>query len=55
MPSLCSRDLSSFWKVERQVTVLDVLFVAISLMFFAVSVGYVALCDRLAPAMKKAD
>jgi hypothetical protein len=41
--------------VERQVTVLDVLFVAISLMFFAVSVGYVALCDRLAPALKKAD
>jgi len=27
--------------------VLDVVFVAISLLFFALSVGYVALCDRL--------
>jgi hypothetical protein len=27
--------------------VLDVAFVALSLLFFAVGVGYVALCDRL--------
>jgi hypothetical protein len=27
--------------------VLDVLFVALTLLFFIVSVGYVALCDRL--------
>jgi hypothetical protein len=27
--------------------VLDVVFVAITLLFFALSVGYVALCDRL--------
>jgi hypothetical protein len=27
--------------------VLDVLFVALTLLFFVVSVGYVALCDRL--------
>jgi hypothetical protein len=26
---------------------LDVVFVAVSLVFFAVSVGYVSLCDRL--------
>jgi len=25
----------------------DVVFVAVSLIFFAVSVGYVSLCDRL--------
>jgi len=31
----------------RQVRVLDVVFVAVVLMFFAVSVGYVGLCDRL--------
>jgi hypothetical protein len=48
MLSLRGGDLSSFWKEKGRVTVLDVLFVAISLMFFAVSVGYVALCDRLA-------
>jgi hypothetical protein len=27
--------------------VLDLMFVAISLLFFAISIGYVALCDRL--------
>jgi hypothetical protein len=32
---------------ERQGAVLDVIFVAMTLAFFAVSVGYVALCDRL--------
>jgi hypothetical protein len=26
---------------------LDLVFVAVSLLFFALSVGYVALCDRL--------
>ena len=26
---------------------LDVVFVAVSLIFFAISVGYVSLCDRL--------
>ena len=28
---------------------LDVLFVAVTLSFFALSVGYVYLCDRLQP------
>jgi hypothetical protein len=27
--------------------VLDVVFVGISIVFFAVSIGYVAVCDRL--------
>jgi hypothetical protein len=27
--------------------VLDVVFVVISILFFAVSIGYVAVCDRL--------
>jgi hypothetical protein len=33
--------------MERQDFVLDLSFVALTLVFFAVSVGYVALCDRL--------
>jgi hypothetical protein len=33
--------------VLKEDVVLDVVFVAISLLFFALSVGYVALCDRL--------
>jgi hypothetical protein len=33
---------------ERQAVVLDVVFVAVTLIFFALGVGYVALCDRLA-------
>jgi hypothetical protein len=41
------RALRSCQRKEGQVTVLDALFVGLSLMFFAVSVGYVALCDRL--------
>jgi hypothetical protein len=32
---------------ERQDVVLDIVFVAVSVVFFAVSLGYVALCDRL--------
>ena len=32
---------------ERQDLVLDVVFIAVSLLFFALSVGYVRLCDRL--------
>ena len=28
---------------------LDVIFVAVTLIFFGVSVGYVGLCDRLQP------
>jgi hypothetical protein len=32
---------------ERQGPVLDVIFVAMTLAFFAVCIGYVALCDRL--------
>lgn len=28
---------------------LDIVFVAVSLIFFALSVGYVYLCDRLQP------
>ena len=32
---------------ERQDPVLDVVFVAVALVFFALSVGYVGLCDRL--------
>jgi hypothetical protein len=27
--------------------VLDLVFVAVSVLFFAVSIGYVAVCDRL--------
>jgi hypothetical protein len=27
--------------------VLDLVFVAVTILFFAVSIGYVALCDRL--------
>jgi hypothetical protein len=27
--------------------VLDVIFVSLALVFFAISVGYVAICDRL--------
>jgi hypothetical protein len=33
--------------IERQDVVLDIVFVVISILFFAVSVGYVAVCDRL--------
>jgi hypothetical protein len=29
------------------VTVLDLVFVAVSILFFVVSIGYVAACDRL--------
>ena len=32
---------------ERQAIVLDAVFVTVSILFFAASVGYVALCDRL--------
>jgi hypothetical protein len=32
---------------ERQGLVLDMVFVAITLVFFVVSLGYVGLCDRL--------
>jgi hypothetical protein len=32
---------------ERQVDVLDFIFVALSVGFFVVSIGYVAACDRL--------
>jgi hypothetical protein len=32
---------------ERQGLVLDVVFVAVTLVFFVVSLGYVGLCDRL--------
>ena len=31
----------------RQGTVLDIIFVTLSILFFAVSIGYVAACDRL--------
>jgi hypothetical protein len=31
----------------RQAVVLDVVFVAVTLIFFALGVGYVALCERL--------
>jgi hypothetical protein len=30
-----------------EVLVLDVVFVGLTLVFFAVSIGYVAVCDRL--------
>jgi hypothetical protein len=36
-----------YWSGERQDVVLDIVFVAVSVVFFAVSLGYVALCDRL--------
>lgn len=38
------------WLTSREVAVLDVVFVVLSMVFFAVAVGYVAACDRL---MKK--
>jgi hypothetical protein len=31
----------------RQVDVQDFIFVALSIVFFVVSIGYVAVCDRL--------
>jgi hypothetical protein len=31
----------------RQDDVLDFIFIALSILFFIVSIGYVALCDRL--------
>jgi hypothetical protein len=33
--------------IERQGVVLDFFFVVLSILFFVVSVGYVAACDRL--------
>jgi len=33
--------------LERQGDVLDILFVALSIGFFVVGIGYVAACDRL--------
>ena len=33
---------------------LDVVFVAVTLIFFALSVGYVGLCDRLRPEPRRA-
>jgi len=35
------------WAHERQAPVLDLIFVAVTILFFVVSIGYVAACDRL--------
>ena len=32
---------------SREVTVLDIIFITVSVLFFVVSAGYVAACDRL--------
>jgi len=33
--------------LERQAVVLDLVFVVATILFFAISLGYVAVCDRL--------
>jgi succinate-acetate transporter protein len=35
------------WVTSREVAVLDVVFVGLAVVFFAVAVGYIAVCDRL--------
>ena len=45
-PSL--KEASELAGRERQAPVLDVVFVTVAILFFAASVGYVALCERLA-------
>jgi len=42
---LCRRRRWRRW--ERTAVVLDLTFVAITIVFFVVSIGYVAACDRL--------
>ena len=43
----------TFGSGRAEVAMLDLAFVLVTLLFFALSVGYVTLCDRLMPKSEK--